>query len=200
MHTPSISYTNTPSMSMTTLISKLFPLFVTSDKGVSSWSRQLIITRQANIIILISVIIAGAIVTLILRSRWRWRGSHSETTHDSLSLCNTTNTGVHLTQLIAESVKGSIHAHKLCHDGLKCHSTRWRQRSGGGWSDRSWRSCRLCLGLPRSKLGCALSNGSCLDGTHECEVGRLGIGYRKMAKELRDSQGKMSLSLVAVSL
>ena len=28
-----ISYTNPPPMSMTTLISKLFPLFVTSDKG-----------------------------------------------------------------------------------------------------------------------------------------------------------------------
>ena len=45
-------------MSMTTLISKLLPFFVTSDKGVST-----------------------------------------------------------------SSVKVSIHAHKLCHDDLKCHST-----------------------------------------------------------------------------
>ena len=30
---------------------------------------------------------------------------------------------VHLTQLITESVKASIHMHKLCHDGLKSHST-----------------------------------------------------------------------------
>ena len=33
INTPPISYTNPPPMSMTTLISKLFPLFVTSDKG-----------------------------------------------------------------------------------------------------------------------------------------------------------------------
>ena len=92
MHIPSISYTNPPPMSMTTLISKLLPLFVTSDKGVNTSSRHLIITRQANIIFLISIITAGAIITLIT--------------------------------LIAKSVKTSVHAHKLCHDGLKCHSTR----------------------------------------------------------------------------
>ena len=33
INTPPISYTNPPPMSMTTLISKLLPLFVTSDKG-----------------------------------------------------------------------------------------------------------------------------------------------------------------------
>ena len=124
MHTPPISYTNPPPISMTTLISKLLPLFITSDKGVSTSSRHLIITRRASIIILISIITIGAIVTLILRSRWRWRGSHSETTHNSLLSRDTTNTGVHLTQLIAESVKASIHLHKLCHDGLNCNSTR----------------------------------------------------------------------------
>ena len=32
-NTPPISYTNLPPMSMTTLISKLLPLYVTSDKG-----------------------------------------------------------------------------------------------------------------------------------------------------------------------
>ena len=31
--------------------------------------------------------------------------------------------GVHLTQLITESVKASIHTHKLCHDGLESQST-----------------------------------------------------------------------------
>ena len=46
----------------------------------------------------------------------------------------------------------------------------------------------MCLGLPRSQLCCALSNGSNANGTHECEVGRLGIGDREMAKEPRDSQ------------
>ena len=113
INNPLISYTNPPPMSMTTLISKLLPLFVTSDKGVSTSSRHLIITRQAS---LISIIIAGAIVTLILKCLGRRRGNHNETTHNSLSSCNATNMGVHLTQLIAKSVKASIHAHKLCHD------------------------------------------------------------------------------------
>ena len=122
-NTPPISYINPPPMSITTFISKLLPLFVMRDKGVSTSNRHLIITRRASIIILINIIIAGAIDTLILRSRWRWRGSRSEITHDSLSLCDTTNTGVHLTQLITKSVKASIHANKLCRDGLKCHST-----------------------------------------------------------------------------
>ena len=99
-----------------------------------------------------------------------------------------TNTGVHLTQLIAESVKASIHAHKLCHDGLKCHSTHRRQRS-----DRSRRSCHLCSGLPRSKLCRTLSNSSCIYSTHENEVRRLRIGDRKMAKELHDSRRKDEL-------
>ena len=92
MNTSLVSYTNPPSMSMATLISKLFPLFVTSDKGVSTLSRHLIITRRANIIILISVFTTGAIFTLILRCLGRRRRSHSETTHDSLSLCDMTNT------------------------------------------------------------------------------------------------------------
>ena len=68
MHTTLISYTNPPPMSMTTLISKKLPLFLMSDKGVSTSSRHLIIIRRASIIILISVITVGAIITLILRS------------------------------------------------------------------------------------------------------------------------------------
>ena len=153
-------------------------------------SRYLIITRRA---ILISIITTGAIVTLILRCLERRRGSHNETTDDSLSLRDTTNTSVCLTQLIAKSVKVSIHTHKLCHDGLKCHSTCWRRRSEGGWSGRRWRSCCLYLGLPRSKLCCASSNSSYIDGTHECEVGRLGIGDKEMVKEPRDSRRKNEL-------
>ena len=66
------------------------------------------IIGRASTIILISILTTRAIITLILRGWWRWRGSHSETTHDNLLSCNTTNTGVHLTQLIAESVKASI--------------------------------------------------------------------------------------------
>ena len=90
---------------------------------------------------------------------------------------------VHLTQLITESVKVSIRAHKLCHDGLKCHSTHRRQRSGGGWSGRSWRSYHLCLGLPRSKLCRALFNGSSVYGTHHGKMRRLEIGDGKVKNE-----------------
>ena len=82
-------------------------------------SRHLIITRQVSTIILINIINAGAIITLILESRWKWRRSNNETTDDSLSSYDTTNIGIHLTQLITKSVNVSIHAHKLCHDGLE---------------------------------------------------------------------------------
>ena len=47
----------------------------------------------------------------------------NETTHDSLSSCNTTNTGVHLTQLITKSVKASIHVLKLHHDRIEVTSS-----------------------------------------------------------------------------
>ena len=103
---------------------------------ISTSSRHLIITGRASIVILISIIVVEVIV-IVLRCLKRKRESNNETTHDSLSLCDTTHTGVHLTQLITECVKASIHMHKLCHDGLKCHSTRRRRRSKGGWSGRS---------------------------------------------------------------
>ena len=177
-------------MRMTTLISKLLPLFVTSDKGVSTSSRHLIITRRAIIIILSIINIAGAI-TLILRCLGR--GSHHVTTHHSLSSRNTTDIGVHLTQLIAKSVKASIHAHKLCHDGLKCDSTFRRRRYRGGWSGRSRRSYRLRLGLPRAKLCKTPLNSSSVNGTHKRKVGRHRIGDRKVVNESRDSGRKDEL-------
>ena len=122
---------------------KLLSLFVTSDKGVSTSSRHLIITWRAIIIILSIISTIGAI-TIILRCLER--GSHCVTIHHNLPSCNTTDTIVHLTQLIAESVKASIHAHKLCHVGLKCDPTCGRRRHRGGWSNRSRRSCCLRLG------------------------------------------------------
>ena len=63
-----ISYTNPPPISMTTLISKLLSLFVTSDKGVSTSSRYLIITGRASTIILITIIIRVTIVVLVVRN------------------------------------------------------------------------------------------------------------------------------------
>ena len=180
-------------MSMTTLISKLLPPFCHEWQRASTSSRHLIITGRASTIVLISIITVGAIITLILRSQSRWRRSNSETTYNSLSSCDTTNTSVHLTQLITNCVKASIHARKLCHDGLKCHFTHRRRRSGCGWSGRSWRSHYLCPGLPQSELCLASSNSSCIYGTHNREVRRLGKGDRKMAKDLCDNWRKNEL-------
>ena len=136
-------------------------------KGKSLRNSHLLITGRASTIILISIIITRAIIiTLILWSLWRWIWRRGETTHDKLLSCNTTNMGVHLTQLITESVKASIHALKLCHDGLEIHTTRVRRRSVGGWSGRGWRSRRLGPWLLRSKLGLALSNGRAANGTY----------------------------------
>ena len=177
-------------MSMITLISKLLPIFFTSDKGASTSSRHLIITRQAIIIILSIISTIGAI-TLILKCLGR--GSHYVTTHHNLSSCITTDMGVHLIQLIAESVKISIHAHKLCHYGLQCHSTHWRRRSRGGWSDRSWRCDHLHLRLPWAKLCKTSLNSSGINGTHECEVGRLGVEDKKVANESHDNGRKNEL-------
>ena len=177
-----ISYANPPLMYDYSHI-KTTPPFCHKWQRVSISSRHLIITRWASTIVLISTITARAIITLSLGSQWRWRRSNSETTHDSLLSCDTTNMGVHLTQLITKSVKASIHTHKLCHDGLKSHSTCRRQRSGGGRSGRSWRSYCLGLCLPRAKLGLTPSNSSGVNGTYNGEVIEHGIGDRKMANE-----------------
>ena len=172
---------------------KTTPSFCHEWQRASESSRHLIITGWAIIIILSIISTTEAIITLILRSRQRWRGSDCETTHHSLLSRNTTDTGVHLTQIISKSVKASIHAHKLCHDGLKCHSTHWRRMSRGGRSSRNWRSCHLRLGLPRAKLCKTLLYGSGVNGTHIWEVGRLRIREWKMAKESRDSGRKNEL-------
>ena len=47
--------------------------------------------------------------------------------------------------------------------------------------------------LPRAKLYKTPLNGSGVNGTHECEVGRLGIGERKVVKESHDSGRKNEL-------
>ena len=71
-------------------------------KGKSLKGRHLIITRRASILILI-------ITILICRNLWRRRWRGSESTKASLPSCYTTDTGVHLTHLIGERVKVSIH-------------------------------------------------------------------------------------------
>ena len=97
-------------------------------KGKSLRGRHLLIIGKASILILI-IIIGTIISILVLRSLWRRRGRRNEATKASLSSCDTTYTGVHLTQLITESVKVSIHALKLRHDCLEHHTTTQRRRS-----------------------------------------------------------------------
>ena len=90
------------------------PFLSRMKKGKSSRGHHLIITGKASILILIITIIK----ILICRSLWRRRGRGSKTTKASLSSCYTTDTGFHLTHLVDERVKVSIHVLKLRHDGL----------------------------------------------------------------------------------
>ena len=51
----------------------------------------------------------------------------------------------------------------------------------------------MCLGMSQSQLCCAPSNGSYIYSTYICEVRRLKIEDRKMAKEPHDSRRKNEL-------
>ena len=133
------------------------------------------------------------IQNVFLRTLCRRRGRLYEATKASLSSCNTTDTGGHLTQLITESVKASIHALKLHHNCLKSHTTTRRRRSGGGWNRGGWRIRHLGLWLLRSKLGLALSNRRRVNGTYDRKERRLKNRDRKMANDLHDSRGKNEL-------
>ena len=146
-------------------------------KGKSLRSNHLIVTRRASILILI-------LIVLVLKCLWRRRGRFYEATKASLLLCNTTDTGVHPTQLITKSVKASIHALKLRYDCFEGHTTLRRRRRGRGrWSRAGWRNCFLGSWPFRLKLGLTLSNRHATDGTHDREVRRLGIGNRRVAND-----------------
>ena len=188
-----MSDANSPPRYKTTLIiPKLLPLLSRMTKGKSLRGRHLLITRKASILILI-IIISTIIAILICWSLGRRKGRSGETTEANLSSCNTTDIGVHLTQLITESVKVSIHALKLRHDGLKNHTTSRRRRSGGGKNGEGWR-IRLLRSWPlQSKLGLTSPNRSCTDGTYNGEVGRIRNRDRKMAKNSHDSRRKYEL-------
>ena len=191
-----MSYANSPPKYKTTLIiQNYFPFLSRMTKGKSSRGHHLIITRRASILILISIVIT--IITILIRwslRRRRRRRRRGETTKASLSSCNTE--GVHLTQLITESVKASIHTLKLRHDGLEGHTTTQRRKSKVGRNSRGWRIGCLHSRPLQSKLGLTLPKISCADGTHEGVIGRIRNRDRKMAKDPHDSQRKkMSLSL-----
>ena len=104
------------------------PFLSRMTKDESSRGRHLIITGRAIILILIIITI------LICQSLWRKRWRSGEASKTSLSSYYTNDIGVHLTQLIRESVKASIHALKLRHDSVQSHTSRSSRGSGGGWS------------------------------------------------------------------
>ena len=82
---------------------------------------------------------------------------------------------------------------KLRHDGFESNTTCGRRRSGGGWSERGWRSHRLSLWLFWSKLGLAPSNVRAANGTHNGERSKLRIGGKNIAKDLCDSRKEVKL-------
>ena len=144
------SYTNYPPKNDYSHIQNYSPFLSRVTKRVRVPSRHLIYIERASIsiiiiilgissIIIISIISTVGVITLICRDHRS--GRHGVTAHLSLVLSITANTGVHLTQLITESVEASIHALKLRHDVLECHFARRRGGSIYGWSKRSGMSC-----------------------------------------------------------
>ena len=111
----------------------------------------------------------------------------------SLSTCCTSDTGVHLTLLISEKVKASIHVLKLCHDGLQGHTSYRSRRSRGRRNSRNCKIGRLHSWPLRSKLGLAQPNKISVDGTYDGEVRRISNGDREVAKDLHDSRRKDKL-------
>ena len=91
-----------------------------------------------------------------------------------------------------ESVKASIHALKLHHNGLESHTTR-RRRSRGGRNGGGWRIRPLGPWPFRSKLGLALPSKSYTDGTHDSIERRIRSKDRKMVKDPHDSRRKNEL-------
>ena len=159
-------------------------------KGKSPRGRHLIITWRASILILLVITI---IAILICWGLWRRRWRSSETTKVSLLSCNTIDIGVHLTQLIRESVKVSIHTLKLRHDNLGGHITNRGRKSKGGRNNWSCRTSRLHMWLFWLKLGLASLNKSYADGTYNGEVRRIRNRDGKMVKDPRDSWRKDEL-------
>ena len=110
---------------------KLLPLFCHGWQKANNSSNHLVVTGRASILI-----VGVTIINLVLRCHRRRRGRRDEATKASLPSCNMIDTGVHLTQLINECVKASIHALKLRHDHFEGHTTHRRRKSGFQWSGR----------------------------------------------------------------
>ena len=142
---------------------KLLPIFVTNNKGQ-------VTKRSSSLEELASSSSAPASSSEVSREGRRCKASHA-----SLSTGNANNSGVHLTHLICEIVKTSIHPLKLFHDSIKSHTSYRGRKSRGGRSRRrrrnskSYRIIHLHSWPLRSKLGLAPPNRTDADGTHVLE-------------------------------
>ena len=96
---------------MTTLISKTTSPFCHERQRLRVLSGHLVNTGRASISILIIIIVVGVII--VLGFLGRRRGRLHKATKASLPLGNMADMDVHMTQLITEIVKASIHALKL---------------------------------------------------------------------------------------
>ena len=164
---------------MTTLIIKTTPPLCHEWQMVRVSSRHFVITGWASISIILIIGRINTVGPITLICKGHRSGRCGVIAHLSLASSNTANTGVHLTQLITESVEVSIHVLKLRHDVLECHFARRRGGSGCRWSRRSGRSCRTRP--PRLKLHLASFNNSVVNDTHNGEVVGLGKRNKKMA-------------------
>ena len=182
-----LSYTNSPPKYKTTVIQNYSPFLSWMTKGKSLRGHHLIISRKASIIILITW------------SLWKRRWRRSETTKASLLTSNATDASVHLTHLIGEIVKMSIHPLKLGDYGLQGHISCRRRRSRGG---RSWeggknssssRIIRLHLWPLRSKLGLTPPNRTEADSTHGGEIKRVRNGDGEVLEDTCDSRRENEL-------
>ena len=161
-----MSYTNSPPRYKTTLKPKTTPPFCHEWQRASHWE----------------VVISSSVEELASSSSTVASGEEEGKGAKPAMRAYPSYSGVHLTYLINEIVKTSIHPLKLCHDGLQGHTTsRGGKRNWG--RRRNSRSCRiysLHLWLLRSKLDLAPPNGTGADGTHNGEKRReRGIGMEK---------------------
>ena len=172
-----ISYANS---SLKNDYSPILPLFCHEWQRVRVSSKRLIIAGWASIaFILISR--SSHQHHSHLQGPQEWKAWYNHPSQPGIEQCSQhrCSPNTHLTQLITENVKASIHALKLHHDVLKCHPAHRKWGSGCGWSWRSGNSCRI--GPPRSKLCLTPFNGSVVNSTHNGEVVGRGKRNRKMA-------------------
>ena len=160
-------------------------------KGKSLRGHHLVITRKANIILII-------LKRRNYRTLWKRRGRRSIAADASLSAYNASYPSVDLTHLISEIVKMttkiSMHPLKLLHDGIESDTSYERRRSEGrGWNNKSYRIGHLYLWPLQLKLSLTPPDRTNADGTHDGEKRRERNINKEMLKDPHDSRRKDEL-------